>query len=852
MDKFVLIDGNNLFFRAFYALPQLANSHGEISNAVFGFANMIIKVIDEYKPKYMAVAFDTSEPTFRHKLFTDYKGQRDPAPSELLAQFPIAKKMLEAMKIKSIEIPGIEADDIIGTLSRKFDVQNIVVSADKDLLQLINNNTFVFAPKKGISETMVYNVDTLMENMKVTPSQIIDLKSLMGDASDNIPGVAGVGVKTATDLIEKYGSLDGVYQNIDNIKGKLQEKLVNGKDMAYLSYTLATIKCDVKLDYNLQDFTYEYPFGSGVYELFARYQFHSLLKRKEIFRDDAKLPTQKDTCRQVEIKDLSICDKIIDECQDSKFLSLFVGENISVYTGKTEYHLPKQIDLFNTISQKDVLEKLVGLIENKDIDKYVFDYKKLLHTFDNNNISVSFNGTIYDLMIMRYLYNMNAKAVTQFEQIALEEDTGLEVPSYSIYNLSKKYWAKLKDYDLIDLYQDIELPLSVVLFDMEKNGFAIDKDVLQSLKEKYEHNIDTLQKEIYELAGKEFNINSPKQLADVLFLDLGINMAGRNKKMSTKQDILKEIEGMHPIVAKIIDYRKQYKLYSTYIIAMEGLIGKDNKIHTVFNQTLTTTGRLSSSEPNLQNIPVRTDEGRNIRKMFVPSSKNGYIISSDYSQIELRLLAHLSNDSALIKSFNNNEDIHTMTASRVFGVPQDEVTHEMRRDAKAINFGIVYGISDYGLSQNIGSSVKRAKDYIEKYFLEHPAVKQYMDDNVMYCKEYGYVKTMFNRIRVIPEIKSSNYNLRQFGERASMNMPLQGTASDIIKLAMIKVYQAFNENHLKSKLILQVHDELVCDVVENEKDVVQKILKDCMENVVKLSVPLNVNISCGHNWYDAD
>ncbi len=846
MDKFVIIDGNNIFFRSFYALPQLTNARGEISNAVFGFVHTLLRVIEKYQPKYIAVAFDSPGKTFRHELYGQYKGTRDEAPSELIMQFPIIKEMLKAMNITYIEMPTIEADDIIGTLSMKFDTENIIVSADKDLLQLIKPHTCVYAPKSAKVDPVLYTASNLKEEFGVEPKQIVDLKALMGDASDNIPGVKGIGPKTATTLLEKYKTLDGVYENISDLPKGQQEKLSTFKDDAYLSYVLATIKRDVDIDCTLSDFEYTFPWSIDVRDLFVRYEFNSLLKRDELFNEHSVSKIEEQKCTQVEINSLDDIDALLEGLKKSKELSLYLdGAILHLYIGGVEYFNPN----IDSVSAADILSKVLAVMD-KNYTLYLFDYKNFLHSLDRMNVTYSRSCRVVDLMLLRYLYNTNARTVTKFSDIAYEENLAMSQPAYTMYNLSQKYLQLVKDNDLLSLYTDIELPLSTVLYDMENAGFLINRDVIHELKSSYETRIEKLVNDIYTLAGSKFNLNSSKQLADVLFIDLGIRLAGKKKKLSTNHEVLEEIKDMHPIVPLILDYRQLFKLYSTYIVSLEDLIQADGKIHTIFNQALTTTGRLSSSDPNLQNIPIRTEEGRNIRRMFIPSDPKGSIVSADYSQIELRLLAHMSGDETLIEAFKNGDDIHTATASKIFGVKYEDVTAGMRRDAKAINFGIVYGISDYGLAQNIKIPLKQAKEYISRYFEEHPKIRQYMDSNVAFCKEHGYVKTLFGRMRVIPEIKSSNFNLRQFGERASMNMPLQGTASDIIKIAMINVANEIKKNNLRSKIVVQVHDELVCDVASGEEDKIAEILRDCMENVVNLSVPLTVNVARGKNWFE--
>ena len=847
MDKFVIIDGNNLMFRAFYALPPLTNFDGVDSRAVFGFANMLVKVIKDIAPKYIAVTFDIAKKNFRHDKFPEYKGTRKPTPEELRGQFPIVKEMLSRMNIKVVEQEGLEADDLIGCLSRKFDTHNIIVSADRDAFQLINDNTEILFPKKGITETITISNDNIKEIYGVNPEQVIDLKSLMGDSSDNIPGVAGVGEKTAVTLLEKYNTLDGVYANIGQITGKLKDKLLTSKENAYLSQYLATIVTDQPLDYSISDFEYTFPFDASVVEIFKKYQFKSLLKRDELFAfSDSKENVVVDSVIIDNIEKLDDCIQNIESIQE---VAIYIDENnFNLFTDR-EYVINFGKDLFSVgLDIETVFVKLKEIFENEQISKVMFDSKAMMHIVDKYNISI--RGVSFDCTIARYLINSLAKAnVTLLDVMA---ENSIDSTSYAcvLARLRDIYSAKLQENDLLSLFNDIEMPLVSVLFDMEKAGFKVDKQALKVLEEKYRLEINEIEELIYSTVGKKFNLSSPKQLGEILFDELGLNIPS-NKKKSTSIEILNEIVDKHPVVHLIIRWRTITKLYNTYIIGFEGLLDKDDKIHTVFNQTLTATGRLSSSEPNLQNIPVRTEEGRALRKLFVPSHPDGFIVSADYSQIELRLLANCSEDEVLIDAFNNGEDIHTRTASEIFGVPYDMVDDSMRRNAKAINFGIVYGISDFGLSQNIGISRKQANNYIKMYFDRYPKIERYMQSNVQFAHNNGYIKTLFGRIRPMPEVNSSNYTVRNFGERVAMNMPLQGSASDIIKLAMINISKSFVENQVKSKIILQIHDELVVDVYPGELEIIKKLLKEGMESVVDLKVKLTVNVECGKTWYDA-
>lgn len=850
-EKLVIIDGNSLINRAFYALPQLANSEGVISNGVFGFATILVRIINEIKPKYICVALDYGKHTFRTDMFAEYKGTRKGTPEELKSQFPILRDMLSAMGIQHIEKEGIEADDIIGTLTRRFDTENIIVTGDKDSFQLINDHTWVMFTKRGVTETINYDEAQLFNDYGLKPYQIIELKSLMGDSSDNIPGVSGVGEKTALSLLYKYETLDGVYKHIDEITGKLKEKLIDNKEMALLSHTLATIKTDCEFDCQLKDCEYQFPFSHSVLTFFKKYQFNSLLKKDELFESANTQEFQyESSIEQYNVQDVESINNIIDDIKKEKKFYLNLNGGVSLFVGNKEYNLSEKVDLLTpSIEYEQFFVALKDVFEDENIKKCVFDYKSILHQLNKYNITL--NGVVFDTYLARYLINNNNKSNITFEDVLIENNLNLNYYAYNLKKLEEIYLDNLKQLDLLFLFNEIELPLTKVLYNMEIVGFKIDREVINQLDKKYDSELQTVSQEICDLAGCEFNLNSPKQLGEILFDKLNL-YHGNNKKKSTSVEVLNSLKNDHPIIEKIIRYRQISKLYSTYIKAFEELINKDTgKIYTTFNQTLTSTGRLSSSDPNLQNIPVRSDEGKELRKMFVPSFKDGYIVSADYSQIELRLLAAFSGDEKLIEAFKRGDDIHALTASQVFGVDIKDVTSQMRRDAKAINFGIIYGISDYGLSQNIGCTKKVAKDYIDMYFAKYPLVKKYMDSNVEYCKAHGYVKTHFGRIRFIPEIRNSNYNIRQLGERCAMNMPLQGTASDVIKLAMIRVYNRMKKENLKSKLILQIHDELIVDCEPTELDKVTNLLKEEMENCVELAVKLEVNVSYGKDWYEA-
>ena len=831
-DRLLIVDGNSIANRAFYALPFLSNHKGEPSGAVFGFANILIKIINQENPTYVVIAFDHARKTFRNELYSEYKMQRKATPEELISQFPRIKEMLESMQIKIVEQAGIEADDIIGTIAKNTACEKIILSGDRDLLQLIDDKTTVWLTKKGVSEVDKVDKEQLKSKYNMIPEQVIDLKALMGDASDNIPGVKGVGEKTALSLIEEYGNLDNVYNNIETIKGKLKEKLILDKDMAYLSKKLATIKVDCDIDFKLDECKLHFPFTEKVYKFFKEMNFVSLMNNPSLFNNNTEEPIEKKKqVEKIEItkENLHIFKNFSDKyfCYDLQNGEFLIDNKI--------YYLNKNISMFDEdVTIEDLLKEIKYILEDKNILKIVYSAKNDLHLLSNyKNINLV---NYFDLSIGEYIINAGLKT----------NDSPVLDQYYSRY---LEILNQIKSMKLDFIYNDIEKPLIEILFSMEMEGFRINESRLKELDKEFSEKLSSLTNKIYQEAGEEFNIKSPKQVAYILFEKLGIK-AYNNRKNSTKAVVLEELKHI-PLVNDILTYRKYAKIKNTYIDVYEKLIKENGDIiHTTFNQTLTSTGRLSSSEPNLQNIPTRDDYGKNLRKIFVSKYENGKIISADYNQIELRLLADMSEEEELIEAYKNDKDIHKITASQIFHVPPLYVTDQQRREAKAVNFGIIYGISDYGLSQNIKTSVENAKIYIKSYFKRYPNVKNFMDQNVSYAKEHGYAITKFGRIRKIPELKSSKYFTRAFGERVAMNMPLQGTASDIIKLAMIKVYKRIKEENLKSQLILQIHDELIIDCFPGEEEKVTTILKNEMENVTKLKVPLVVSIGIGESLYD--
>lgn len=834
MKDLVIIDGNSLVNRAFYALPLLATSTGKIYNAVYGFCNILIKLITEDKPDFIVVAFDAAKKTFRNEMFKDYKGTRKGMPEELAVQMPVLKDVLKKMNIKTVEKVGIEADDIIGTLSRRFDdVHSIIVTGDRDSLQLINSHTDVWLTKHGISQILELNERQLKEEFGLYPYQIVDLKSLMGDASDNIPGVRGIGEKTAMNLLNTYDTMPNVYAHIDEINGKTREKLIEGKEMAELSYKLATIVTDCDFDCKLEDCTYDFPFSQEVKRAFDEYEFRSLVKREELFDLDASATPLK--ANEVEL----------NTTQLGSLLNSTNLEKLSFYT-KDEHAwlaLDKNTQYVFDADQQN-MQTLKPTLEDKSILKIFYNKKATMHFLDDFDIKPK---NSVDVSLGVYLINSNIREDDPkytLDYVGLSGDTIatslIEAWDYLTKTLPQKGMEKL--------YNQIELPLVDVLYDMECTGINIDSAVLDELRPMYADEAKRIEQQIYDLAGCEFNISSPKRLGEILFDELKLNDYD-NKKHSTAVEKLQLIVNDHPIVDLILRYRKITKIVSTYIDGMKVWIKPDNKIHTTFNQALTVTGRLSSTEPNLQNLPIRSEEGKELRKMFVPSSPQNVLVSADYSQIELRLLAHYSNDPVLLDAYKTGRDIHSATASQIFGVPLEQVTPLQRRTAKAVNFGIIYGISPFGLARNLSISQKVAKEYIDKYFETYPTIKEFMNHSVEEAQQKGFVSTMFGRIRNI-DLHVENKQTLAFNERAAMNMPLQGTASDIIKLAMVNIFNEIKKRNLKTKMLLQIHDELIFDTPKDELDEVLRLVREQMENVVQLNVPLTVSISYGKNLYE--
>lgn len=861
MEKFLVIDGNNIMNRAFFALPPLQSTEGEMCNAVYGFTNILLKVIKDIQPKYLMVAFDCGRQTFRTELYKEYKAQRTGMAEELASQFPIMINLLEKMGITVIQRKGVEADDIIGTLTTKYDAEFVLLSGDKDLLQLIKDNTTVWMLQKGLANVEKVDIKRLKELMNLTPSQIVDLKSLMGDKSDNIPGVMGIGEKGAMTLLNEFSNLENVYKNIDKITSKsTKEKLLNNKEMAFLSKKLVTIDTNIDIEQKLSDFTYDFPFNNDVKNIFLKLDFKTFLNR-DIFKENANeeivinrasqneqlslfesaengTEAVSDNAKTIEIKSINdIKAKLKNTKQvavhNYNFLWYFaVNEN-------EQYVLPKNVE-----DNSDFYGFFKELCENVGIEKVVFDAKKMKHVLFEQKIELN---NYFDVSLAIYIAK-GSDISLDFCDIMKMNNLSATNCACNLIEIKKSYLVVLEKQEQLSLYYDIELRLVDVLFNMELNGFAVDKSQIYELSQKYKNESNEITKQIYDLVGFEFNINSPKQLQEVLFDKLKIEYKG---KKSTGIEVLEVIENRHAIVPLLIRYRKINKLISNYLDGLLPHIKNDGKIHTTFLQTFTSTGRLSSREPNMQNIPIKDDESRELRKMFVSSFENGGITSADYNQIELRLMAHLSNDENMKNAFLNKKDIHRSTASQIFGVDETDVTSRMRSVAKRVNFGIIYGISQYGLAKNIGISPSEAKQFIDKYFAVYDEVSRYMERNIEFARKNKYAITMMNRRRYIKEIDSPNAVVRKFGERVAINMPLQGSASDIIKMAMIKVFDALKQNNLKSKLVLQIHDELVVDTHPDEVGEVTKILYENMQNVVELSVPLTVEIGYGKSSYDA-
>ncbi len=848
MKKFVLIDGNSLFNRAFYATPIFTTKTGMPTNAIFGFVKLLFKIEEDLQPDYLLVAFDMKAPTFRHKMYKGYKSTRKPMPEELAVQVEPLKNLLKAMRVAIYQQEGIEADDILGTLSAKFDVHSYIYTGDRDSYQLVGPKTDVCFTKRGVSDLLCLNTENFTEETGLeSPSQVVDLKSLMGDASDNIPGVAGVGEKTALNLLKSYQTLEGIYEHLEELKGAVKTKLTEGKDMAFMSYQLAKIDKNCDINVKLEDCIAPDKYSMEVKKIFTELEFRSLLML-DIF-DGAEGVRVK-----VEYPEKIICskyDSVVSALKNCSVFSIVLGEDFAEIYADKQYSIAVAKDIGDSkgLDYFSFIEILRQIYTDKTKTVISYDYKKQLHIL--HALGISPECDFQDVSLIAYL--CGDKVFGSVNEYCVFNGYNTEYSAYALSELYKSGYENLKNGNMCALYQEMEKPLVPVLFQMENDGVKISFDLLNELSIQYTESLKEFKAKIFEECGVEFNLNSPAQLGKVLYEKMGITEVKKKKteKYVTSADVLDKIRDKYPVVNYILRFRQLQKLVSAYIEGIRPLADKSSGIvHTTFHQTVTTTGRLSSSNPNLQSIPVRENEGRELRKIFVAKQGN-VLLDADYSQIELRLLAHFSGCKELIEAFNSEVDIHAVTASQVFGVPLDEVTPKMRREAKAVNFGIIYGISDFGLSRNLNVSVSTAKGYIDKYFETYSAVKDYMRSNVEFAREHGYVATLSGRKRTIAEINSPNYNLRQFGERAAMNMPLQGSGADIIKLAMLGVSEELKKQGLKTKLVLQVHDELILEAPMNETEKASFILKEKMENAVKLKVPLTVEVHSGGNWYEA-
>jgi len=855
MEKTImLIDGNSLMYRAFFAMSPVLTDKGIYTNAVYGFLNMLLKATQDYTPTHIAVAFDMHEKTFRNDIYPDYKGNRSETPEELRPQFDIIKDVLRSMQIHIIETPRFEADDILGTMSKRAQKEGykaLLVTGDRDILQLVNDDVHVYMTVKGISDIEIFDVDKVKEKYSLAPIQIIDMKGLMGDSSDNIPGVKGVGEKTAIKLLGEYGSLEGVYENIDKIAGKLKEKLENDQEMAYLSKKLATIKTDIDVNVDLSKCLMTSFEDTEVISKLEELKFASIIKKiRTSYGEEGK--TEGSVEEIIKVEDLASLKEIKTEIKGKKSISIYRdSEYMYISAGKREYKFSLTVDLLGGGFDIDnVLSELSDIMNAAD-EILIYNLKDWITYL--KKAGIKYSEKVFDTFLAAYVLSHNISRGYDYvieSRLFIDKNTA---PAFNMFALAKKQKSLISSRNLGELYSDIELPLTEILYDMEQCGFRVDVNVLKDMDRKLISQIEEVQNKIFKSAGSEFNINSPKQLGVVLFEQLGLDVIKKTKTgYSTDSYVLDKLHDSHEIIPMITDYRMLTKLKSTYIDGIIPIINKsDGKLHTKLHQTGAVTGRLSSTDPNLQNIPIKTEQGREIRKAFLPSSDDYILVSGDYSQIELRVLAHIAKEKNMIEAFKNNVDIHANTAAKVNNVALKDVTRSMRSSAKAVNFGIVYGISDFGLARQLNIPTSQAADFINKYFEAFPGIKQYMEDTIEFGRTNGYVETLYKRRIYLPDLKATNYTRRQAAERIAMNAPIQGSAADIIKLAMIKVFNALHKNKLKSKMILQVHDELIIDTLKSESEEVNAILKKEMENVCQLDCPIEVDISEGSNWYEA-
>ena len=882
MDKrLIIIDGNSIINRAFYALPDMTNSEGLHTNAVYGFTRMLFKIIDDYKPTHISVAFDKKAPTFRHKEYADYKAGRKKMPDELGQQLQPLKELLDTFNIHRMEMAGYEADDLIGTVAKMGednDFEVYIVTGDKDAIQLASNKTTTLITKKGVGEVEEYNYDSVVERYEMTPTQFIDLKGLMGDKSDNIPGVPGIGEKTGIKLIKEFSSIENIIENIDQLKGSVKKKIEENKEQAIFSKKLATIIRDVPIEISLDELSYGDYDKKAVIEEFKKFGFTTLIKQVLAMDDIEGESTVEE---KIELK-ISHLDNVLEFKKEVEKTNKLFIKTVSKVGNILEQNL---MYVFLSADGENIyyindeeLELIKDIISNEEIKKIGYNLKDDYLAFKPYNMEI--NNMFFDIAIGEYLIDSKSSTSYECSDIAMKyltkkiksqeellgkgakakkfSDLSLEeLSTYfgeilnTVYNVYPMMEKTFKDMDMEYLFYDVEMPLVEVLGSMEYCGMAVDKNQLNELGNKFKEIISNLEEEIFSLAGEKFNINSPKQLGVILFEKLELPVIKKTKTgYSTSADVLEKLRDKHEIIDKITEYRQIVKLNSTYVEGLLGIINPiSGRIHSSFNQTITTTGRISSTEPNLQNIPVKTEMGREIRKVFI-ADEHSKLVDADYSQVELRVLAHMSGDKHMIEAFQNDIDIHSKTASQIFGVDVNDVSSKQRSEAKAINFGIVYGKTDFGLSQDLNIPVPQAKAYIESYFANYDKIKVFMDDAIKNATDNGYALTIFNRRRYIPEINSSNFMVRNQGKRFAMNAPIQGSAADIIKIAMVNVFTRLKDENLKSRLILQVHDELIVEAVEEELDKVCNIVKEEMESAVNLQVHLDVDLNVGDSWFE--
>lgn len=863
MNDFIIIDGHSLAYRAYYGVPALSNSQGVVTNALYGFLNMIGKLFEEEQPRYVAVAFDAGAKVFRNDQYEAYKANRKPMPDDLRSQIELIREALELMNIPTVSLAGYEGDDVIGTLTKEAAAEGLksaIVTGDRDTFQLVDEQTSVYYTKRGLSEIDIVDPEHLQDAYDLTPTQVIELKGLMGDSSDNIPGIPGVGVKTAHKLLDKYGSIDELYNHLDDFAGKkMGEKLLEFKDQAYLSRDLATINRNVPLDIGLAACKRQEPDVEGLSAFYNRLELRTLLNQLEAKYGSSETAVDAPTGKMFD--DFAALEAWSHDLEPGVFSMIvhFDASNKQVDVFDVRIHEKENVRIHCADNWKEVFDLFRPVLEHDDTQILTDDAKKLARAFylaETDPSSIAWDAALTDYLLTpeERDHSLDAQLINKWGVVFPEDETEAAfLRLTALEETQPKIMSQLREQELWHLYSNIELPLAFILAEMELDGVTVNVDYLQELQKEFAERLQIIQDGIYVMAGQEFNLNSPKQLGKVLFEDMGLPVIKKTKTgYSTSAEVLDALKEDHGIVQDILDYRQIAKLKSTYVDGLLNLSDALGKVHTTFNQTLTATGRLSSSEPNLQNIPVRTEEGRRIRQAFVPSGSGQVLISADYSQIELRVLAHMSMDDRLIQSFIEKEDIHRRTASEVFHTPIDKVTSAERRAAKAVNFGIIYGQTDYGLARELGIGRKEAQDYIDRYFERYPGVRAWLDRSIEEAREAGYVKTLFGRRRHIRDIHSKNFNLRSFAERTAVNTPIQGSAADIIKLAMIECDQRLNDEGFTARMILQVHDELIFEAPPEETGYLIQQVRNAMENIVKLNVPLKVDVKVGFNWQEME